>query len=104
MSPDSNKFATPSSIRPTSADASTYRAFEYAKDINKGSRYVTVLVTRTVLGKMQHVKRENHSLMKPSKGYDSVSSPVRSNLMPGTHLFTGLRTREWGRSVGVCCL
>ncbi|EIM85098.1 uncharacterized protein STEHIDRAFT_158792 [Stereum hirsutum FP-91666 SS1] len=54
MSPESNK------------------ALEYAKDSHRGSQYLAVLVTRTVLGKMQHAQKENHGLMKPKNGYDSV--------------------------------
>ncbi|KAK0467746.1 uncharacterized protein EV420DRAFT_1684195 [Desarmillaria tabescens] len=52
--------------------ASSNKAFEYAKNLKKGSEYLAVLVTRTVLGNIQILSAEDHTRMEPNKGYDSV--------------------------------
>ncbi|KAK0467747.1 uncharacterized protein EV420DRAFT_426511 [Desarmillaria tabescens] len=53
---------------------SSNKAFQYAENLSGGSKYLTVLVTRTVLGKMQFLKNEQHRRLSPDKGYDSVKA------------------------------
>ncbi|KAK0467765.1 uncharacterized protein EV420DRAFT_1259286, partial [Desarmillaria tabescens] len=53
---------------------SSNRAIKYALNLLEGSEYLTVLVTRTVLGKMQFLKDEQHHRLSPDKGYDSVKA------------------------------
>ncbi|KAK0467737.1 uncharacterized protein EV420DRAFT_1259323 [Desarmillaria tabescens] len=53
---------------------SSNKAIQYAVNLSEGSEYLTVLVTRTVLGKMQFLKDEQHHRLSPDKGYDSVKA------------------------------
>ncbi|KAH7103567.1 hypothetical protein BKA62DRAFT_45615 [Auriculariales sp. MPI-PUGE-AT-0066] len=48
------------------------KAYQYAKDMNPGSKYKAVLVTRVVLGKQEELRAENTMLERPSPGFDSV--------------------------------
>ncbi|KAK0211551.1 hypothetical protein IW262DRAFT_1468088 [Armillaria fumosa] len=52
--------------------ASSNKAFEYAKNLRKGSEYLAVIATRTVLGNIQLLSAEDHTRMTPDKGFDSV--------------------------------
>ncbi|EJD55057.1 hypothetical protein AURDEDRAFT_155294 [Auricularia subglabra TFB-10046 SS5] len=47
------------------------KAFQYAKNLSR-AKYKTVLVTRTVLGRQQHLKRECPRRMSTDRGYDSA--------------------------------
>ncbi|KAK0465689.1 hypothetical protein IW261DRAFT_1407610 [Armillaria novae-zelandiae] len=53
---------------------SSNKAFQYTENLSKGSNYLAILVTRSVLGKMQLLKNEQHHRISPDKGYDSVRS------------------------------
>ncbi|KAK0232320.1 hypothetical protein EDD85DRAFT_106349 [Armillaria nabsnona] len=53
---------------------SSNKAFQYTENLSQGSDYLTILVTRTVLGKMQLLKNEQHHRVSPDKGYDSVKA------------------------------
>ncbi|KAI0803130.1 hypothetical protein BC629DRAFT_1260989, partial [Irpex lacteus] len=56
---------------------SSDKAFEYAKNVDGNkSKLRAVLCVRTVLGKVQKLKKEEHKRMKPNKGYDSVEAKV----------------------------
>lgn len=48
------------------------RAYEYAKNINKGSKYRVMTVTRVVPGRVQKLHRSEPMRLAPDPGYDSV--------------------------------
>ncbi|KAI0341114.1 hypothetical protein BDW22DRAFT_1333172 [Trametopsis cervina] len=57
---------------------SSSKAYEYAKNVNNGSRYRIILATRVVLGRTQKLNHNEHFRLAPNKGYDSVEGWVGS--------------------------
>lgn len=49
------------------------RAFEYAKNIHNQSRYKAIISTRVILGNVYGLTEERHDIVKPPRGFDSVS-------------------------------
>ncbi|EJD55061.1 hypothetical protein AURDEDRAFT_50976, partial [Auricularia subglabra TFB-10046 SS5] len=49
------------------------RAYDYAVDLHDNSKFRTVLITRTVMGRKQPLKREQPNRMQPDSSFDSVT-------------------------------